>query len=190
MSEPSATYEALVARLSSGDERALEALYHALHQPLWRFAYRFVHAHDVADDLVQDAFVTLWERRAERVITRNVRNYLFGVVRHRAIDLARHDTMARAVGAGVDGTGIPLGTGVPPISADQAFDEAAVQMALTAALVRLPEARRTALVLRWEHEMSYDDIAAVTGTTPAAARQLVSRARETIRGELAAYFED
>ena len=56
---------ALVARVRGGDARAYEALFRAYSDPLVRFAERYLKDEGVAEDLVEDVFFRIWERRAE-----------------------------------------------------------------------------------------------------------------------------
>jgi RNA polymerase sigma factor (sigma-70 family) len=56
---------------------------------------------------------------------------------------------------------------------------------LQAAIDGLPVRLREATVLRWEREMAYEEIAEALAISPAAARQLVSRALRLLRQELA-----
>jgi RNA polymerase sigma-70 factor (ECF subfamily) len=75
--------------------------------------------------------------------------------------------------------------GEPIMSPDAQVELAETKAALARAITSLPEQRRAALLLRWQHEMPYDQIAQALGVTSAAARQLVTRARETVRTALA-----
>jgi RNA polymerase sigma-70 factor (ECF subfamily) len=60
---------------------------------------------------------------------------------------------------------------------DLQLDERARLAAVTAALAELPEGQRSALLLRVDHELAYDDIAATLGISLSAAKVRVHRAR-------------
>jgi RNA polymerase sigma-70 factor (ECF subfamily) len=75
--------------------------------------------------------------------------------------------------------------GVSPVAEASAGELA---LAIDAALAGLPEEQRTAMILRRYEEMSYEDIAAVLGTTVPAVKSLLFRARETLRVKLAAWL--
>lgn len=53
-----------------------EQFFKAYHGQLLRYAHKFVHRHDVASDIVQDAFMKLWENRANILITVSLSAYL------------------------------------------------------------------------------------------------------------------
>jgi RNA polymerase sigma-70 factor (ECF subfamily) len=61
-----------------------EALYRDYWRRLYDFALLKTHDKDVAEEIVQDLFVTIWEKRKELLVT-NVQSYLFVSVRNKVI---------------------------------------------------------------------------------------------------------
>ena len=59
--------------------------------------------------------------------------------------------------------------------------------ALAMAIAKLPPNQRLALILRYEEEFSYADIAAALGVSVSAVRSLLVRAKHTLRRELAEF---
>jgi RNA polymerase sigma-70 factor (ECF subfamily) len=181
----------LVARIRAGDEAAFEALYLAHHDGLWRFAYAYVRSRDVAEELVQDVFLSLWGMRASWEVKTRARAWLFAAVRHLALNHLRHErVVARALG-GVSGAGrstqphggaamyqVETSTmGAPPPGQQETAEAQELDDAIVRALAELPERRRIAMTLRWKADMSPLEIATVLGTTPEAVRVLLTRAR-------------
>ena len=62
-----------------------------------------------------------------------------------------------------------------------------LRVALTAAIARLPPNQRLALIPRYEEGVSYADIAAALGVSISAVKSLLTRAKRTLRQELAAF---
>jgi RNA polymerase sigma-70 factor (family 1) len=75
----------LIDRLGNNDVSAFEAIYGRYWKPLFDFAWAKTHDTDTAEEIVQDLFVTLWEKRNLLQI-RSLRAYLFAAVRNRIID--------------------------------------------------------------------------------------------------------
>jgi RNA polymerase sigma-70 factor (ECF subfamily) len=188
----------LVARIRAGDEAAFEALYLAHHAGLWKFAYTYVRSREVAEELVQEVFLSVWGTRATWEVNTRVRAWLYGAVRHLALNHLRHErVVARTIGGGQ----VPARPSDPPprgveqvqattVGAAPADQHAAVEAgelddAVVRALAELPERRRIAMTLRWKQDMSPLEIARVLGTTPEAVRVLLTRAR----ADLAALLE-
>jgi RNA polymerase sigma-70 factor (ECF subfamily) len=76
---------------SNGDNsklQALEKLFRRFYKPLRAYAFRFVNDKDVAEDIVQDAFLELWSRRDYiRFDDNSVQSYLFKTVYNRSINV-------------------------------------------------------------------------------------------------------
>ena len=178
----------LVARVRGGDEAAFESLYLAHHDELWRFAYSYVRSLDVAEELVQDVFLSIWGTRATWEVHTRVRAWMYASVRHLALNYLRHErVVTRTMGAGGHATSETeaFGSaqfeattmGVPPVDQQLALEAKEIDEAVVRAIAELPERRRIAMMLRWKHDMSSLEIARVLGTTPEAVRTLLTRAR-------------
>lgn len=172
----------LVARIRAGDEEAFRALYLAHHDGLWKFAYAYVRSRDVAEELVQDVFLSLWGTHATWEVKTRVRAWLFAAVRHLALNHLRHErVVARTLGAGTPGESAhPLEAttmGAPPPNQQEAAEARELDEAIMHAIAELPERRRIAMMLRWKADMAPLEIATVLGITPEAVRVLLSRAR-------------
>ncbi|MBL7802593.1 MAG: RNA polymerase sigma-70 factor [Saprospiraceae bacterium] len=77
--------------LRRGDEAAFDALFRALYAPLCRYATGMCDGDpDLAEDLVQQAFVKLWEQRAQIDVRHSLRAYLYKMVHHQALNRLRH----------------------------------------------------------------------------------------------------
>src|SRR5690625_5584139 len=62
--------------LKQGDRTAFETLFRKYHQDLHRFAIRFSGDSQLAEDLIQDLFVNIWQQRVSLGDVRSVRAYL------------------------------------------------------------------------------------------------------------------
>jgi RNA polymerase sigma-70 factor, ECF subfamily len=76
--------------LRKGDPAAFETLFRAFAPGLCTFVARYVESRTVAEDLVQDLFLTLWRKREDIEIDGTVDLYLFGAARNRALNYLRH----------------------------------------------------------------------------------------------------
>jgi len=78
--------------------------------------------------------------------------------------------------------------GTAPMSADDALDAAdraaTVHTALRDTLATLPERARLIVLLRWEQQLDYDEIAHIVGSTSAAVQMQMSRAFKILRERL------
>ena len=80
----------ILVRAREGDLGAFEELVRQYQADVWRFAFHFTRDRAMAEDVTQEAFLSLWRSGARYDPTRgSVRTWLLGVVRNRAIDLLR-----------------------------------------------------------------------------------------------------
>jgi len=82
----------LVARLRQGDHRAYEIIFNAYYKVLWLFAGKMLDDQHLAEDVVLDVFVKIWEKRAELKLTEA---YLNTMVINRCLDHIRHRKVVR-----------------------------------------------------------------------------------------------
>ncbi len=93
--------EALVYAIAGGAAWAMESLYTRYHRLLYALAYRMVTDRQVAEDLLQEAFLAVWRRsNTYSPQAGAARNWLISILHHRAIDylrkLRRRSTLVEA----------------------------------------------------------------------------------------------
>jgi RNA polymerase sigma factor (sigma-70 family) len=143
-------------------------------------AYRMLGSVTEADDAVQDAWLRLSRSGADDV--ENLGGWLTTVVARVCLNMLRSRNARREESFGVH---LPD----PIVSRDgelQPEEEAlladSVGLALLVVLDTVTPAERLAFVLHDTFELQFEEIAPMVGRTPAAARQLASRARRRVRG--------
>jgi RNA polymerase sigma-70 factor (ECF subfamily) len=157
------------------------------HRPhLVGVAYRLLGDLAAAEDAVQDAWLRLRERDLADV--RDLRAYLTTVVGRLALDqlTSARATRERYVGPWVPE---PVVTGAAD-PADRVTLDESVSLALLVVLESLSPAERTAFVLHDVFGLEFEAVAEVVGRTPAACRQLASRARRHVRDSRPRYTTD
>jgi len=79
----------LMSALADGSRSALAELYERHWFALYRVAFQKTNSHEIAEELVQDLFVDLWQKRAMLQV-RQVTPYLFTALKYAVIDHIRH----------------------------------------------------------------------------------------------------
>jgi RNA polymerase sigma-70 factor (ECF subfamily) len=134
-----------------------------------------------AEDVVQEVFDRL--ARLEIAEIEDVRAWLAVAVRRRCLDRIkssrnRHEAVGRT---GDDAVGDPVHGGAAADPSDRTTLDEQVQHALALVLDRLTPGERTTFVLHDVFGFSFVEVGEIVGRTPAACRQLASRARRAIR---------
>jgi RNA polymerase sigma-70 factor (ECF subfamily) len=151
------------------------------HRPHLRaIAYRMLGSLTEADDAVQDTWLRL--SRSEGQPIQNLGGWLTTAVGRVCIDILRARTARRET---LTGTWLPE----PVVSFDDHHDPEqqtlladSVGLALLVVLESLQPAERLAFVLHDMFGVPYDQIAPIIGKSPAATRQIASRARRRVQG--------
>lgn len=181
------TDENLVKQTQRGDKTAFNLLVIKYQHRVAKLVSRFVHNHEEAEDVVQEAFIKAYRAignfRGEsqfytwlyRIAVNTAKNYL--VSRNRrppASDLDAEEAETMSVGARMSDIATP--------ERNMLADE--IASTLRRVIEELPEDLRTALTLREFEGLSYDDIANAMGCPVGTVRSRIFRAREAIDAQL------
>jgi RNA polymerase sigma-70 factor (ECF subfamily) len=171
---------AFLEQIRAGDVRAYEDLFRAYFSPLSDFCESIVGTSDAAEEIVQDVLWSLWERRVTLEVHESIRAYLFSAVRYRALNDLRNrrhraTLLEREAGA--------FDTAEWSI-ADRTTEIADLVAHLRRAVAALPAGRRHVLSLRWDHGLSYAEIATVLGSSVKAVENQLNRTLNQLRREL------
>ena len=153
--------EDLMARVYDGDARAFAVVFDRHAGVAFSLAYRMCGRRALAEEVVQEAFLSLWRSGARYERARgSVRSWVLAVVHHRAIDVLRHES-ARA---GRDIHNDELGASLP---ADERT-EIEVERRSDARLLRgvldeLPAEQRRVIELAYFGGFSHSEIAELIG---------------------------
>lgn len=80
----------LIFRIKNGDSVAFRELFYTYCQALIRFACRFTHDVDSAEDLVQEVFFKVWSNHQQLDPQLSIKSYLYAAVRNQALKQIRH----------------------------------------------------------------------------------------------------
>ncbi len=177
---------AWIAGLRAGQFDVFQQIYETYAPQLGRFACLSVQR-DVAEDIIQDVMFDLWRRRTDIEFHDGLTPYLIGAVRKKIAMHIRHDHVVHRAEVNVS-LDSPPGMGEEPVAPDIFAVTDELQRALRMFVNKLSPLQREILTLRWEHEMSYEQISDALGISLAAAQQHGSRAQRTIRPLLAKYL--
>jgi RNA polymerase sigma factor (sigma-70 family) len=140
-------------------------------------AYQALGSASEADDAVQDAWLRL--SRADHGAIENLGGWLTTVVGRVCLNMLQ-SRREQPVGMDLPEPAVSDGPGLDPET--EALLADSIGPALLVILHTLAPAERLAFILHDIFAVPFDDIAAVVGRSPAAARQLASRARRRVQG--------
>jgi RNA polymerase sigma-70 factor (ECF subfamily) len=171
--------EDLMGLVQDGDARAFEVIFDRHSDVAFSLAYRMCGRRAMAEDVVQEAFLSLWRSGARYDRARgSVRSWVLGVVHNRAIDLFRRDT----VRAGKD---VSDEDAVQRLASDESIEREVQRREdathVRAALAELPGEQRQVVELAYFGGFSHSQIAEMlslpTGTVKGRMRLGLTKLR-------------
>jgi RNA polymerase sigma-70 factor (ECF subfamily) len=165
----------LLALVQEGSQPAFAELVRRHTDRFYRLAYRYVQSRETAEDIVQDAFVKLWEDPGKWQPGRNTRftTWFYRIVVNLCLDWQKKKRP------------LPLDEKMPLIDERETADEAMIkiqeQRLLEKEIAALPERQRTALNLCFDEGLSNQQAAEVMGVNLKALQSLIMRAKTTLR---------
>lgn len=146
----------LLSRTALRDQVAYEALYRATAAKLFGFAFRILKRRELAEDCLQDAFVSVWHRASDYRIDRaQPFTWMAAIVRNRALDMLRAAPNYREFAAGDE---LEAWQSESPNAIEEASagDEA---RALRRCLESLPATHRQAIALSYFRGLAHAELA-------------------------------
>ncbi len=169
----------LLSRVVAGDTAAFELLYDRHSRAAYGLAHRILNEPGIAEDVVQDAFLTLWRQAATYGQARgSVRSWLLAIVHHRAIDYVRrrHEDRQQPLD---DMTLLPDET--------DTFDQARQSVEggyVRAALETLPPDQQRSVALAYFGGYTHDEIARLLGVPLGTVKGRLRIGLQKMRGYL------
>lgn len=143
----------VLKELRNGDAKSLKFLFDTYYASLCNYAFQFLNDYDMAEEVVQNLFVKIWEKRNTFEIEISVKNYLFRSVRNQCINLIQHEKVKQLHAQKIR----------EALFADEAsesyFLEAEMASKIESVIETLPEKRREIFRLSREEGLKYREIA-------------------------------
>ncbi|MFV0536707.1 MAG: RNA polymerase sigma factor [Dysgonomonas sp.] len=143
------------------------------HQKLYRIAYRIVQDAANAEDIVQDTFIKLWNKRDEMESVDNTEAFAIVILRNTCLDYLRKTKNDRYTDYDTD---MPETTSLT--KEIELRDEAEKVKYL---INKLPDQQRQVMMMKHWDDYSDEEIEQATGLSAGNIRVILSRARKTIR---------
>jgi RNA polymerase sigma-70 factor (ECF subfamily) len=179
----------------AGDEAAFDALVEAYSPQVFGLLTRFLGKRANREDLVQEVFLRVVRARERYEPAARFSTFLFRIAYNIAVNETQRG-IAREAGRVELGDEPRAGPSLAEFEDPRAQAPAAaleqddVVRAVRAAIARLPENQRMALLLAKYEDLPYGEIAEVLGSSEKAVKSLIHRARESLRASLAAFLEE
>ena len=172
----------LVKTAIAGREASFEELVRRYQRPIAAYVYRMVGDYDAALDLTQEVFIKVYNSLARYRSEFKFSTWIYKIAHNAAIDhLRRYAVREQAVTSGFDTERRDTPVEGRRLTPEQESERKERRSEVEMVVEMLPRAYRELIVLRHSHDLSYDEIAEVTGLPLGTVKNRLFRAREAMR---------
>lgn len=177
--------------IRKGDGHAFRELFEKWYNPLLRFSFRYVKSEMIAEGVVQDIFLWIWENRENWKVEGSLKTYLFRAVKYRSMDYWRQEKRREQYYQQLKYRNVVEGLFGSSADIDNFFDdesEGEFVHAVQKAIEELPERPKMIYKLHRLEGFTYKEIAEILSLSPKTVEVHMSRALDFLRKKMAKYL--
>ncbi len=177
------TEQEIVGAIRQGNERIFEVIFRKYYQSLCNYANSMLKELDEAEEIVQNLFSGIWEKRTDLEINVSLKSYLYRAVHNHCLNRIKH---LKIRGEYEQYANNYFESSYESVS--QAVMKNELEMKIEEAIEKLPEQCRIIFRLSRFEELKYHEIAEQLGISPKTVENQVGKALKILRVELAEYL--
>ncbi len=171
----------LFERIKNGDEKAFELLFYKYYGHLCVYAAKIISDETSAEEIVQDLFVKLWEKRQQLLIETSINNYLFRSVKNLCFNYIQHNKTKIQHAKNV------LSETESNFSDDDSYPEIDLALRIEESINSLPGKRKEIFRLSRQEGLKYHEIAEKLNISIKTVETQMSLAIKSLREKLKKY---
>lgn len=165
------------------DEKSFEQLFRNQYAPLCGYARKYIDDLDQSEEVVQDVFVNLWQKRSTIEITSTIESYLFRAVRNTCLNILKHFKVREKHKEGISASYDHYGD-----RADNLVLEIELMNQIENLISGLPPERQKVFRMSRFEEMKYKEIAEELGISIKTVEAQMGKALKYLRENLGDYL--
>lgn len=172
----------LIEGLKEGNKKIFAYLFQYYYSGMVFFVMKYVNEKEIAEDIVQDFFVRLWDQHENLEIESSIKAYFFSSVKNRCIDHLRHIKIK-------DKSTKILYEQVQTLSDERnLLIESELRIQINAAIDKLPPACREIFILNRFERLKASEIAEMKGISVRTVEGQIGKALKILKKELRIYL--
>jgi len=175
----------LIVAAVAGRSESFEELVRRYQRPITGYVFRIVGEYEASLDVTQEVFIKVYNSLAKYSSDYKFSTWLYRIAHNAAVDHLRRNSVSQLSleAENADGT-FELQIESRAASPEQDHERSQWRSEIEVVVELLPPAYRELIVLRHGQDLSYDEIAEVTGLPLGTVKNRLFRAREMMRGLL------
>ena len=171
--------EELTALIKADDKHAFTEIYSRFHGLLYLYACKITRDDDIAEDLVQELFINIWDRRQSFIFTSSLASYLYTSIRYKFFDLVDKQKIRADY---LQNMQFLLDEGA--YDTDNYIAEKELAATIEKAISDLPEKMREVFLLSRKNNLSNKDIAEKLGIAEKTVKNQLSLALKSLKSQI------
>lgn len=169
----------IVPQIAQGNRSAFESLFKSHYSNLCGYAVKYVWELDQAEEIVQDLFFNLWNKRSDLYISSSIESYLFRAVRNACLNYLKHKKVRENYASNVKGSYNP-GQGLD----DNPVETLELQKKIEDSIEVMPPERKKIFMMSRYDGLKYKEIAEKLGISVKTVEAQMGKALKFLREEL------
>jgi len=169
--------------VKEGDFKAYEILFKKYYQELYRFAYTYLRDQVPAEEMAQEVFLYIWEKRGQIEIKTTLKTYLYSGAKNKCLNYIKYEVPRQNE---LEESHLALMTTSQP---EKEEDSEKMKRHIHAAVNELPNKCRQIFVLSRNGGLTYDEIAEEMGISVKTVENQMSIALKKLRESLRPLYE-
>lgn len=169
--------------LKEGSESAFEMVFRTYYRPLCQYAYSFLNDKDEAEEVVQAAFINIWDKRDQVEIQTSLKAYLYRIVRNSCLNVIKHEKVKQQHVAHQ-----MVNAPSSHENAIQSVIHSELEAKIAEAMKALPEQCRLVFQLSRFEELKYSEIADQLNISVKTVENQIGKALKIMREQLKDYL--
>lgn len=177
--------KSLQTQIAAGNQQAFAGLFRLFYSKLHSFCMQYVHVKEVAEEVTNDVFIKLWNRREEIVQINNLSTYLFVAVKNYSLNYLKQYSHLHVAVEDNEGVSGLINRNDP----EQELEWKEISFQLNQAIDNLPDQCRTIFKLVKEDGFRYKEVAEILGISPRTVETQLFRALKKLQVIINIYIQ-
>ncbi|MCG6187645.1 RNA polymerase sigma factor [Maribellus maritimus] len=167
------------ARFKEGDKEALGKIFQTYYKELYFYGLKIVSVPEFVKDVIQEVFVRLWENKDNVGHVTKVKSYLLVALRNELIHASKKNRISEEEHINIE----PFTLTIEDFLISEE-DSRQLNERLVISLNKLSERQREVILLRFYHNLTFEELGEVLKMNVQSVRNLLFRALEKVRNDL------
>ena len=176
----------LQQQIARGDQRSFEDLYRLFYTRLFNFALLYVHKREIAEEVVNDVMINIWNKQQTLQQVQNLETYIFAAVRNRSLNYMSTYSAWHVMPDDTREQGAIINFNDP----EKELEWKEISFRLNQAIDQLPEQCRTVFKLIKEEGFRYKQVAEILNISPRTVETQLFRAIKKLDKVIEVYLDN